>query len=1076
MKPRISPWQQVIRLGEQLLETDSLASQRDIILEAVKSFGGKARFWLDESLFRLPGRNQNPLFPIRPPTKEMRRALATGEFCCPVEGSSCLALPLKHRGVVLGVFQVERVAARPFRKSEIESLEGMAGHIALSLAASHRLTVEQWRIEQLTLVRRVSAQIANVADLDDLTRRITRLIQKTFSYYYVAVFTLEPGQEQLTFRSSAGQARGPGRKRKSLPLQVRAGEGLIGLAAQTGQESVVNDINAEPRFRYIAALPETRSEVALPLKIEDRILGVLDIQSNQQNAFHPNDLLVLRALADNIATAVEGTRLYSDLDRRARQLEIAAEVSDNIASILDLDELLGKVAVLLNERLGYPFVHLYTVHPNRRQIIYEAGSGAYSVEEKGQRLDLDSAEGIIPWVARNSQTLLANDVSQEPRYRPPLSQPDNTCAEIAVPLTFDNHVVGVLDVQSDKLNAFNADDRFLFETLADNIAVAIHNADLYRTERWRRQVADSLREVAGLISADASLDDVLDAILKELQRNLPCDVAAVWLLDGENLHLAHIHGADLYEVEMAMQRWPTAASYLAEALTATEPVIRKLTDPLGPTGMALGFSADYSSIAAALRVGDQPLGVLTLSHHTAGRYGHEAQSITATFASYAAVAIENARLYDSAQEQAYASAALLQVAQTAADASTLDEILGSVVRITPLLVGVGGCAVYLKDGDHFHPAQSYGFPDDATALLMGEDFEPGEFPLLDAVCENGRMVVGLIDPSIPEDWLDPEQALTAEETLYAFQTYDRLLIGLPLMIKGDIYGVMLVLETSEARRFRQKRVEIIVSIAQQVALSIQNDHFQREMVTRERLEREIEVARQIQRTLLPDHLPEIPGWDLAAMWKTARQVGGDFYDVFILPDRRLGLFIADVSDKGIPAALFMALTRTLVRAVVYDTTSPAEALRRVNDLMIPDNQQAMFVTGVYGVLSLDSGEFRYANAGHNPPLVACRADGQVEALHRTGPALGIIEDYSIDERTVKLEPGNCLLLYTDGLTEAFSVQDELYGEERLSHLIEDAVVDSIKDMLDAIETSVTEFINPLPLADDMTMLAVRRMP
>jgi sigma-B regulation protein RsbU (phosphoserine phosphatase) len=108
--------------------------------------------------------------------------------------------------------------------------------------------------------------------------------------------------------------------------------------------------------------------------------------------------------------------------------------------------------------------------------------------------------------------------------------------------------------------------------------------------------------------------------------------------------------------------------------------------------------------------------------------------------------------------------------------------------------------------------------------------------------------------------------------------------------------------------------------------------------------------------------------------------------------------------------------------------------------------------------------------------VACRADGQVEALHRTGPALGIIEDYSIDERTVKLEPGNCLLLYTDGLTEAFSVQDELYGEERLSHLIEDAVVDSIKDMLDAIETSVTEFINPLPLADDMTMLAVRRMP
>jgi sigma-B regulation protein RsbU (phosphoserine phosphatase) len=215
---------------------------------------------------------------------------------------------------------------------------------------------------------------------------------------------------------------------------------------------------------------------------------------------------------------------------------------------------------------------------------------------------------------------------------------------------------------------------------------------------------------------------------------------------------------------------------------------------------------------------------------------------------------------------------------------------------------------------------------------------------------------------------------------------------------------------------------------------------------------------------------------MAAMWKTARQVGGDFYDVFILPDRRLGLFIADVSDKGIPAALFMALTRTLVRAVVYDTASPAEALRRVNELMLPDNQQAMFVTGVYGVLSLDSGEFRYANAGHNPPLVACRADGQVGVLRRTGPALGVIDEYVIEENTIKLEPGNCLLLYTDGLTEAFSAQDEPYGDERLSRLIESASVDSVKDMLDVIETSVNEFINPLPLADDMTMLAVRRMP
>ena len=129
-------------------------------------------------------------------------------------------------------------------------------------------------------------------------------------------------------------------------------------------------------------------------------------------------------------------------------------------------------------------------------------------------------------------------------------------------------------------------------------------------------------------------------------------------------------------------------------------------------------------------------------------------------------------------------------------------------------------------------------------------------------------------------------------------------------------------------------------------MSIQNDHLQQEMVARERLEHEVQLARQIQRTFLPEHLPEFPDWDLAATWRTARQVGGDFYDVFELPGGRLGLFIADVSDKGIPAALFMALTRTLVRAAVLDTTSPAEVMRRVNELIIPDNREGMFVTAV----------------------------------------------------------------------------------------------------------------------------------
>ena len=199
---------------------------------------------------------------------------------------------------------------------------------------------------------------------------------------------------------------------------------------------------------------------------------------------------------------------------------------------------MNNVAGLIQERLGFPYVHVFTVHPNRRQVVYEAGSGAMGSALKGHLISLDSENGIISWVARNGQAILANDVSKEPRYQPSPFPPKDTRSELAIPLIFDQKVVGVLDVESDRLNSFTEDDRFLCEALADNVAAAIHNADLYRTEQWRRQIGDSLREVTGLISAEAGVEDVLDSVLNELERNLPCDVSAVWLLDGEEFYLA----------------------------------------------------------------------------------------------------------------------------------------------------------------------------------------------------------------------------------------------------------------------------------------------------------------------------------------------------------------------------------------------------------------------------------------------------------------------------------------------------------------------------------------------------------
>ena len=267
-------------------------------------------------------------------------------------------------------------------------------------------------------------------------------------------------------------------------------------------------------------------------------------------------------------------------------------------------------------------------------------------------------------------------------------------------------------------------------------------------------------------------------------------------------------------------------------------------------------------------------------------------------------------------------------------------------------------------------------------------------------------------------------------------------------------------------------------------MAIQNDHLQHEMVERERLEREMQYAREIQKMFLPRRLPDLHGWDYEVLWRTARQVGGDFYDIFKLPNKRLGVIIADVADKGMPAALFMSMIRTLVRETVQQFDDPAKVLEYVNEIILPDAQKGMFVTMVYGVLCLETGEFKYANAGHNPPLLLRLRSDELKLLERGGMALGVMDGYQIKGKTALLDHGDSLILYTDGITEAFSPGGQIYGEDRLFAAIQDVrklapnepegTSNLAKIVLEMIDQSVSSFINSDSLSDDQTLVVLSR--
>lgn len=1074
-----SDWRAIASLGEQLVSADSLKAQRDRIAHLTEQIvRGNVDVWLHEDLFRLPGRRQPRSFPRKPRSAAMLHAFARRKLFNQrsprgsASRKSIAAIPMVDQGLLLGVLQVTRPSGPAFEPADLVVLESIAGVVAAGLYASLRVEVERFRLEQLNLVRQVSAEIATVLHLDELSRRVCDLIQKTFNYYYVAIFTLRPGEKRLRFRSSARSGR-TGTQTRPLALEVDAGQGLIGSAAASGKVINVSDVGSDARYRFMKPLPATRSEVVIPLKLDDRVLGVLDIQSDRPEAFHPNDLLVLEALADNVARAIESARLYSDLRRRADQLTFLADVSRSVSSTLELEKTMEDTARLVHERFGYQHVSLFTVHPNRRLIEYEAGSGQRSQALRGYSIPLDDDRGIIPWVGREGKTVLANDVAHEPLYRSSPLPPRNTRSEMAIPLVYGTRVLGVLDIQSERRNAFTEDDRLMFEAVASTIAASIRNADLYRSEQWRRQVADSLREVAGLLSRHIGVEEALRALLTELERNLPVEVSAIWLIDHRGLYLAAVHGADAEAIEQAQINSPDLVTMMQEMLRSGKAVVRQPSDPMWPTGLAAGLPTDHSSLVVPMRVGDQAVGLIALAHRERGRYGHEASAMVETFASYAAVAIENSRLYDAAQEQAYASAALLQVAQAAASPVELDEVLSTIMRILPILLGVSSAALYGWDAARrcYVPRAEFGLKEAARSEIWNRELPEGEFRLLDEARNQGAAMACAVDrPGDPQSWTAFEPAGQPDDRLLRGR---RLLISVPVIIKNDALGVLLVEEGSSAGKFRARRLEIIQGISQQIAMAMQNDLLQNQTVLRERLETEARLARQVQKTFIPEVLPTRRGWELAARWETARQVGGDFYDIIELAHGRLGMLVADVADKGMPAALFMALTRTLFRAAVSESDSPAQVLRRMNELLLPDTGQGMFVTAVYAVLDPQSGELTYANAGHNPP-VWMRAQGSVEKLSRTMIALGVLDSPTVTQRTITIQPGESVLLYTDGLTEAFSPQGEFFGESRLLEIVGATLPPSAEGLIAALQSQLLDFVGLEGLADDLTMLALRR--
>jgi len=359
------------------------------------------------------------------------------------------------------------------------------------------------------------------------------------------------------------------------------------------------------------------------------------------------------------------------------------------------------------------------------------------------------------------------------------------------------------------------------------------------------------------------------------------------------------------------------------------------------------------------------------------------------------------------------------------------------------------------------PAEAPASPAQVAAQVLPLDFAPND-PLSAYLLSAGGPV-------------DLERLKLDSPALDALREAGVRLIA-PLAGQGELIGLLNLGPRRSEQEYTADDRKLLGDLATQAAPAVRVAQLVRqqqiEAQARERLEQELRVARVVQQTLLPKELPELAGWQVAAYWQPAQAVSGDFYDFINLPDGNLGIVEADVTGKGVPAALVMASARGILRvAAEQDPTSPGKVLAHVNELLCPDIPPSMFVTCLYGVLNPHTGRFIFANAGHNLPT-KCSVDAVVE-LRATGMPLGLLPEMTYDEHETILAPGESLLIYSDGLVEAHNPQGEMFGFPRLRTMA--CGLGSGAELIEHLRGALADFTGPgWEQEDDVTFVTLER--
>ncbi len=411
---------------------------------------------------------------------------------------------------------------------------------------------------------------------------------------------------------------------------------------------------------------------------------------------------------------------------------------------------------------------------------------------------------------------------------------------------------------------------------------------------------------------------------------------------------------------------------------------------------------------------------------------------------------------------------LVEISHKLRDTLDLDEILNQLLDTLRVITHYDAAGIFVVNRDVDIAYGSGRRPKTLIAAISQRGFDPSPIEQ-DRMLSRGDGVVGFVIKEgqsvvIPDVRVDSRYVIGRCETLSE--------IAVPIMLNEHIIGA-LNLESDRLAAFNENDLELLRFFADAAAISIEKAVLHQKLIEKEHTDRQLKNAREVQMQLVPKCPPLVPGYEISGICLSAFDIGGDYFDYIALDDHKLGIAIADVSGHGISAALVMSAFRALLRTQVRVQPDPALTVQFINRTLPEFIGESDFVTAVYGMLNPANGQFTYANCGHPPPLLF-RAAGEIEHLDSGGPALGVFDHHKFATGQVNMRLGDLLILYTDGVTEAFSPDGNSFGAERLTGVIRQSLTLPVHEIISAIVDAVKSFASSDLFLDDFTLVFVRR--